>query len=263
MKTVALLSLLVPMSFMTTVVWAYPNLDGASGLVIVPTSEVTPKGALDLAVDYSNPGGDWDLVVYPTRINFGISDGLELSGNYTMIEAYPDVIDEAWTIGAKYAFMTEAEDDLGVAVGGSWGTMNTSWGNIDITKLYLALGRAFSLEKDSARPLNLRVTGGLMYRSYDVHYIIDNTPYVEETTGTEPFVGLELVNKDGKSSLGFEYQWRDADIESAAVLSTFGRFRLSDRRPLWLEVGITNGAFLSRSHARKAFIGIAYVQSQQ
>jgi hypothetical protein len=221
--------------------WAYPTLDGVSGLVTVPTAEVTPTGAVDLAVDYTKI--DWwsdlcpvgDTKMYPVRINAGVAENLELSGNYTFLNEDDDVLESIWSVGAKYAFLTEAEDEIGLAISGSWGNIQTDDEDDDVTltRFALAFTKSFPVDDD----LTVKATAGAAYLKlgdwFDESYI-------------RPYVGLELVGEKG-ANLGLEYRWKDSDIDQKSVFSAVLRLPLmpdAENSPLWLEVGSTNGSII-------------------
>jgi len=221
--------------------WAYPTLDGASGLITLPTAEVTPVGAVDLAVDYTSidfwgdvcPVGETKM--YPVRINAGVAENLEFSANYTFLNDEDNALTHIWSVGAKFALLTEAEDGVGLALSGSGGKLQAEDGDNDVSlrRATLALTKSFPVD-DS---ITAKVTAGAAYLKignwFDDSYI-------------KPYLGLELVGAKG-ANLGLEYRWKDSNIDQKAVFSAVVRLPLmpeAENSPLWLEVGSTNGSIV-------------------
>jgi hypothetical protein len=233
--------------------WAYPNLQGATGLVTIPTAEVTPAGTIDFALDYQKM--DDCLKVYPARVNGGVTDRLELSAAYA--KASGDLwgwipLNNFWDVGGKYALLTESKNKIGLAVGGSFGKVDVEYVDaVDVTKCYAVLSKDLGKTLGYSKTIDLKAHAGLVWAK--VGDPID-------VTLTRPFVGMEVCGKN-KASLGLEYRWKDSDLEPEAVFSAVLRYPLGEdlMQPLWLEVGTTNGGLMGYGgEESKLFVGIAY-----
>jgi hypothetical protein len=229
---------------------AYPSLGGATGLVILPTAEVTAPGAVEVAVDYQKVGDVFsDISILPARINVGVADNLELSAGYLKYESDGAPLDYQWTVGAKYALLQEPTDDIGLAIGASYTTIEAgSWDNLNITQAYLALSKHFAFSPSEESPKG-RFTAGWSY-----------TKFSEELDDiNKPYVGLEILTPNG-ACLGVEYRWKESDAEYHALLSTVARIPLSRDKSWWAEIGSTNGIYnaLSMFDDQKVFYGLAY-----
>lgn len=233
--------------------WAYPNLQGATGLVTIPTAEVTPSGVIDFALDYQKM--EDSLKIYPFRVNGGVTDRLELSAAYA--KANGDLwgwipLNNFWEAGAKYALMTEPKNKIGLAVGGSFGKVDVDFfDNVDVSKCYAVLSKDLGKTLGDRKAIAVKAHAGLVWAKV-------GDP-VDETL-TRPFVGLELCGKN-KASLGLEYRWKDDSLEPEAAFSAVLRYPLGEDvlQPLWLEVGTTNGGLLGYGgEESKLFVGLAY-----
>jgi hypothetical protein len=234
--------------------WAYPTMDGVSGLVTLPTAEVTPTGALDLAADYTVI--DWwgdlcpigDTTMYPVRLNAGVAKNLELSGNYTFQHDDLDVLRRTWSVGAKYAFLTENKDKVGLALSGSWGKIEDKYSDDDIalTRVALALTKGFPVDPQ----FKAKATVGVAYC---------NAGDWLDKSYTKPYIGLELIGPRG-ANLALEYRWKGpSPLEEKDVFSAVVRLPLmsEENSPLWLQVGTSNGALMG-FESQKFFGGICY-----
>jgi len=234
--------------------WAYPNLHGATGLVTIPTAEVTPTGTIDFALDYQKM--EDCLKIYPARINGGVTDRLELSASYA--KASGDLwgwipLNNFWEVGGKYALMVEPKDKFGLAVGGSYGQVDIDYFDAaKVSKAYAVVSKNFGKSLGYNKGINLKGHAGLIWANID-------QDYVDETI-TRPFVGLELCGKN-KANLALEYRWKDCDLEPEAVFSAALRYPLGEDllQPLWLEIGTTNGGLMGYGgEENKLFVGLAY-----
>jgi hypothetical protein len=229
--------------------WAYPTFNGVSGLVTLPTAEVTPTGAVDLAADYTKI--DWwgnETKLYPVRLNAGVADNLELFASYDPADDEYNDVKSLWNVGAKYAFLTEANDDIGLALAGAWGKIDTDFDTVTIINAALALTKSFPVDEN----LKLKATAGVIYSN------ADSDDWIEGDT-TRPYVGLELVGAKG-ANLGLEYRWKDSGIDAKDIFSAVVRLPLmpeAENSPLWLEVGTTNGSIVGFED-QKFFGGLCY-----
>jgi hypothetical protein len=240
--------------------WAYPNLDGATGLVTVPTAEVTPANNVDFALDYQKTTDG--IQIFPARVSGGVTDRLELSAAYA--KANGDLwdyipVNNFWDIGIKYAFMSEPKNNFGLAVGGSYGKVNVDYyDSANVSKAYAVISKNLGKSLGDSKTINLKAHAGLLWAKVDQDYF-------DNGTLTRPFVGLEVCGKN-KSDLALEYRWKDNQIDDKAVFSAVLRYPLGVdlQQPFWLEVGTTNGGLIGYgAQDSKLFVGVAYRYAPQ
>ncbi|NIM04352.1 MAG: hypothetical protein GTO55_00825 [Armatimonadetes bacterium] len=224
-----------------TAAWAYPSLGGATGLVTVPTAEVVPVGAVDLAVDYQkvDVGAKAlasSLVMYeeeaemlPIRVVAGVADDIEIWAAYN--DADLDSTDlKVWNAGVKYMIAHEAEDNVSAAIGASFGRLENS-DDVDIMTAFAVASKSLNMG-GGADVVSAKAHLGVMWMDFD-------SPISEDLI--EPFVGLEFTGEGG-ASLAVEYRMDDSDIDEDAPFSAVLRYPVGGATPLWLEVGTTNAA---------------------
>jgi|WetSurMetagenome_2_1015567.scaffolds.fasta_scaffold120235_2 hypothetical protein len=233
--------------------WAYPDLQGATGLVTLPTAGVAPVDTINFALDYQKMSDD--VKIYPARLNGGVTDRLELSAVYAKADG--DVfgfvpINNFWEVGTKYAFMTEPKNKFALAVGGAYGNVDVDYfDNVTVSKLYAVISKNLGKALGDKKTIDLKAHAGLIWAKVD-------DPM--DVTLTRPFVGLEVCGKN-KSSLALEYRWKDSNLEPKALFSAALRYPLGTglNQPLWLEAGTTNGGLMGYgSQDSKLFVGVAY-----
>jgi hypothetical protein len=231
--------------------WAYPNFNGESGIVTLPNTEVTPVGTVNLAVSYQTmyENGS-DINIWPGRINAGVADKLELSAAYTLFDIDdPSAPDYQWTAGAKFALLQEPADELGLAIGGSYGKI-VGDDDLAVTRAYLALSKDFDLVKDPENPIKGRFTAGWAYIKFG-----DPADF----TISKPYAALEFIGETG-ATLGLEYRWKDSDVEPNAVFSAVARVPVTSDKAWWVEIGTTNSFYGATNmfDEQKTFYGICY-----
>jgi hypothetical protein len=203
---------------------AYPTLQGATGLVTVPTAELMPAMQSDVAYDFASTsylGEDSDLHVF--RVAHGMSDTAELYGAWASVSDH--LVDTAYALGGKFILPQTYGTKGKWALGGDW---QKATDDVDVRVLRAYLTGSFEIPKG-------RLHAGLMYidRDWKDH-------------GTEsairPFLGAELFTPDGATLAG-EVRFRDSDIDDKAVFSVV--YRHSFPNSNWAgEIGFTNGAAL-------------------
>ena len=76
--------ILVGLVLSASICWSYPTIFGDSGLVTTPTADVMPFLNLEVAFDYARVNiGEHSATAVPIRVNYGISDNVELFGVYS------------------------------------------------------------------------------------------------------------------------------------------------------------------------------------
>jgi hypothetical protein len=234
--------------------WAYPNFDGASGIVTLPNTEVAPVGTVNLAVGYQTMYENGvDLKIWPVRINAGVIDKLELSAAYTIFDIKDNVIplDHQWTVGTKYAIMQEPVDKIGLAIGGSYGKIDAGdAGDVALTRAYLALSKDFDVVKDPENPVKGKFTAGWAYMKFG---------HPDDVTVSKPYAALEFTGATG-ATLGLEYRWKDSEADRDAVFSAAARVPVTPDKAWWVEIGTTNSLYGATAtfDNQKVFYGIGY-----
>jgi hypothetical protein len=228
---------------------AYPTIDGSTGVVNLPTAEIAPQGTLDLGVTYQTAPFDWHGV--PVRVNAGVAKDLELWVGYAM---WSDGDDENFLNGGlKYRFLNQAEDDVDLAIGGSFTQERyDTWDfwDRDITKAFLVASKDFDVSESS--PITARGTVGVMYNRFKDRDGGDSDNF------TKPYVALEVMHKCG-ASLGLEYRW-EASVEDddGAPFSAVLRYKFPNSG-FWAEIGRTNATYQGTSWVeQKPFYGVGY-----
>jgi len=232
--------------------WAYPNFDGATGIVTLPNTEVVPVGTVNLAVSYQTmyEVGD-DIDVWPGRISAGVADKIELSAAYTLFEiSDDDAPNYQWTAGAKFALLQEPTDELGLAIGGSYGKIVGDDNDVAVTRAYLAASKDFDVIKDPMNPIKGRLTLGWAYIKFGDPADFDIS---------KPFAVLEFTGETG-ATLGLEYRCKDSDVETEAIFSAVARVPVTEDKAWWVEIGTTNSFYGATNlfDGQKTFYGIAY-----
>jgi hypothetical protein len=232
--------------------WGYPNFNGESGIVSLPNTAVAPVGTVNLAVSYEKMyESGVDMKIWPARVNAGIADKLELSGSYTKYDTDPDFLNYQWSAGLKYAVLQEPTDQLGLAIGGSYGKVVSEFeGSLPITRAYLALSKEFDVVKDPENAIKGRFTAGWAYIKF-------GSPV--DRNISKPFAALEFTGDTG-ATLGLEYRWKDSEMEDDAVFSAVARAPITPDKAWWAEIGTTNTFYGATAlfDKQKTFYGIAY-----
>ncbi|NIM04880.1 MAG: hypothetical protein GTO55_02905 [Armatimonadetes bacterium] len=222
--------------------FAYPTIDtGATGVVALPTAEITPQGTLELAVDHQHGPYDWDVAL--TRASWGVAKNLELNVSHARWsrQNYWDEIDQG---GLKYQIPM---DFANVAIGASFGRDKWASYEADATKVYLAVSKELPVTSS----VSARLTAGGLYTRWD-----GDLNNVFEFT--KPYATLELMLGRGVM-LGVEYRERDDDWDlGGEPISTVLRIT-SQEKPVWVEVGTTNMSWAGESWGnQRGFIGIGF-----
>lgn len=237
--------------------WSYPTMQGATGIVVLPTADVAKNGTVNLAVDYQKVDtakalglssliydeftGEFieveadlgDTTVWPVRATVGLGGTAEFWGGYTFLEG-DDFDGNNWNVGAKYAFMTEAKNGFDLAIGGSYGQTDLDFADDDLTtwSAFLVLSKTF-MPCTESQP-SIRGTVGGIYQDFSDGFIDDSL--------FEPYLGLE-VGYD-QFQLGLEYRFEDEDIDTDAPFSAVLRYQFKEN-PLWLQIGWSNAILLN------------------
>lgn len=208
--------------------FAYPTLQGATGLVTVPTAEIMPAMQSDVAYDFTSTsylGEDSDIHAF--RVAHGMSDTAELYGAWASVSDH--LVDTAYALGGKFVLPQTYGTKGKWALGGDW-QKATDYVDMRVLRAYLT--GSFEIPKG-------RLHAGVMY----IDARADVAGVGEASSSTlRPFLGAELFTPDGATLAG-EVRFRDSDIDEKAVFSVV--YRHSFPNSNWAgELGFTNGAAL-------------------
>lgn len=249
--------------------WSYPTMQGATGIVVLPTADVAANGTINLAVDYSKINNNrvlgisdtiydeftgefievdlGDTTVWPVRANVGFGGMAEFWAGNNFLSG--DLFDgNEWNVGLKYAFMTEAKNGFDLAVGGSYGQtdLDDFSDNLKTWTAFLAASKVL-MPCTKTQP-SIRGTVGGMYMNFS-DGVSDNL--------FEPYLALEIGYD--QFQLASEYRFKDSDIDIKAPWSTVLRYQFKEM-PLWLQVGWSNAILLNGigTDQQEFFAGIGY-----
>lgn len=255
MKTTFAVAMSVTLMTLTGAVFAYPTLAGPSGIVAVPTAQVTHVGQWQLAADYYNTNdtvtGVRDTV--PIRLLYGIAPNLEVgvagwlarvdgtnadSGSANIKYLTPiHLAGFNLATGAVYA-VTEAAADEDF-------TRNAKTLDIYLTGTRTLIGQAENM------PL-LQGTLGVNWTKIDAG--------AEKGDGLRLMGGLQFMPMK-KLGIAAEYQTKRAAVgDDKALASAVVRYMLGNN--MKAEAGITNAGFnyagLTGAPDYNPFVGLTY-----
>ncbi|MHB0938151.1 MAG: hypothetical protein ACYDCO_03945 [Armatimonadota bacterium] len=109
--------------------YAYPTLNGPTGLVFVPTAAVAPAGQLQVALDWAY-FSDFEDADIPLRVLYGINDQFEIGAAYFSQEGNEDNAfgingkfvlpftagDAAWAVGASFFDSDDDDSSFGLSL---------------------------------------------------------------------------------------------------------------------------------------------------
>jgi hypothetical protein len=241
--------------------WAYPTLGGATGIVTLPTADVTPTGSADLAVDYqqatidgdalsslgfgtgmyvleegkgamaSFDGSDVDVKSLPARLTVGIAEKAEIWGAYDWLDTDVGTAN-IWSGGAKVLLMTEPADECSLGIGGSIGRAEMFDETLDLASAFLVLSKNISAAVSPDASVTTKLSVGAMWQSLGDPADIDSI---------RPFVGIEFITKES-GTFALEYRFKDDKIDAQAPFSAVWRYPIPDMPALTVEIGTTNAA---------------------
>lgn len=219
----------------------YPTFDGPTGVVTLPTAEIAKVGTINLAASYQAAPNNWKVAL--VRANAAVGNNVEVwagTAQWREQDSYNENVDN---FGAKLRLMSQANNGIDVAIGGSFGRDKWHWGDEDITKAFLAVTKDFEVAGATCR-----LTGGAMYNR------IKDGDWSDKFT--KPYAALEVLNVRG-CDIGIEYRQRDDDFDDEeAPMSAVLRYSVPDK-PVWIEIGTTNASWLGTSWAgQRGFFGV-------
>jgi hypothetical protein len=200
--------------------FAYPTLQGPTGLVTLPTVDLVPYRQFDAAYDYAKQG---DLTLHLFRFVYGASETAEIYGTWGSVDNQD--VDNTFTLGGKFLLPKSYGMGGKWALGGDWQQLSDSV-RVKVMRAYLT--GSFDITKG-------RVHAGLMFIDADVEG-------AGSQSAIRPFIGAEL-SMPNADTLGAELRFRASDIEQKTLFSVVYRHSFPNSK--WAgELGFTNGAAL-------------------
>ena len=239
--------------------FAYPSLNGPTGLATLPSAEVLSPGQIDLAVNYlgvkgSDLGGDVANALgqymdkaYNAQAVIGIQGNAELWALVTDAQGSDLRI---YGAGGKIQLMREPVSRATVAIGAGLHRVQNS-GDQNVVSAYVVATKDFTRQAESvyqweqASGAGLKGSAGLLYVDYG-----DLGDHI-----LRPFLGLEMFN--GPSSLVVEYRFEDKNVDNQGVFGVALRHSFDEN--LSGTIGFTNGGLvLAGTDKSYLFLGLAY-----
>jgi len=216
--------------------WAYPTFGGATGIVTLPTADVTPTGSADLAVDYQQAdvkiaAAAEMYTLLPIRLSVGVADKTEVWLGYERI-TISDVTKKIENIGLKYLLMREPDDEFSLGVGGSVGRCDLFGDSANLASAFLVVSKNISAAISPEASVTTKLSLGAMWQSLEEPVEVDST---------RPFVGIEFITKES-GTFALEYRFKDDKIDAQAPFSAVWRYPIPDMPALTVEIGTTNAA---------------------
>jgi hypothetical protein len=239
--------LLVGMAvLLTSAAFAYPSLQGPTGLVAVPTAATVATGAIDLAADYVylpstvQPGGT-HTNDFPVRLEWGCAQNFEVGAAYDYIRD-----DQSWDINGKWVtplnyFSTK------VAVGAQYERFRKFGGSTPtVWNLYLV----------GTRPL---VNAGGVALNGDLGLTMDKTDHIfaNNTSFLRLMLGVDATVASLRNlNIAIDYIPQDKAIsDTKAAFSIVGRMPITPM--IGAEIGATTASSLQAGlPAAQVFAGL-------
>lgn len=205
-------------------VFAGTSFTGECGLGRIPDANTLPPMTVALAADYI---ASEDLQV-PLRAEVGVIDGLELGFNYNVLDTTG--VDSQLGVNAKFRLPFMPVENLGIAVGGRYDSMNLEVGD-DITGFTVYGVATYDMTLDG---FTLSPTVGLSWESVDFGDDTEN--------GIRVFAGIMAMVMPNLG-IGAEFISTDEDIDGqdADANIWFGA-RFMPMENLTVQAGVLNNA---------------------
>jgi hypothetical protein len=236
---------------------AAPSQLGPTGIVATPTADVVGNKTYDVALDYAK----WDVSgdnfkSMPVRLLAGVTDKVEVGIGYTKWKNFSEL--KVTPVNVKAVVVPESETAPAVAVGAAYGKLKeTGFAAIKVTTLYAVATKTLSKPADEYDEGGMKGTVrgslGVMYNKYKDSIVDDNA--------TEPFISLEYLTADGKTTLAVEYKTSEglSFVPDDALMSFVARHMFTPN--VWGQVGLTNAWYTIPNPGdgdKEWFIGVGY-----
>jgi hypothetical protein len=226
--------------------YAASSLEGPTGIVNVPTTDLAEPGKGDVALTWQDLEGDFTRKI--VRGVYGVAPGWEVGALWNKIEDGEDT--DIWGLNVKYRLMREPEQDYGLALGAAYDEMDMDFSSdLKWTRYYLVLSKKLSTNEGDEESSLGQLTGLVGVVSDRVKA----DPGGSETD-TNIMLGLETVARDG-TYVGIDWRpkWKDVgdSIMSVVVRRAIGKSASA-------ELGMTNSIGPLGAEDSKVFVGLSW-----
>jgi hypothetical protein len=228
---------------------AAPSHLGPTGIVGTPTADVVGDRHYDVAADFVRYSDD-DIDGWPLRLVAGVSDKVEAGIGYTKWKDGGSL--KVMPINVKAMLVPESERSPAVAVGAAYGKLKDG-SSIKVTTFYAVATKTLSEPEEDyyydegGMKGTVRGSLGVMYNKYS------NSG---SESATEPFISLEYMTADAKTTLAAEYKTSEDILSDDALLSFVARHMFTPN--MWAQVGWTNTIYTLANDDHGWFIGVGY-----
>jgi hypothetical protein len=268
MRTVLLMAMLAACAMLlATAAIAVPSHLGPTGVVATPTADVVGAKAFDVAADYvrwKDIYGE-DLKAWPIRVLAGVSDRVEVGVGYTKWQDSGTDM-KIVPFNAKVMLVPESMTMPAVSVGAAYGkatdvsipSLSLTPVDVKVTTVYAVATKTLSKgEGGNGEGMKGTVRGslGVMYNQYKDSGVVDDS-------ATKPFVSLEFLTPDGKTTFAVEYKTKEdiaSDFSDHAISSLVVRHMFTPN--FWAQAGLTNAWYTVSSPdggGHDWFVGVGY-----
>lgn len=226
--------------------WSVPSFYGETGLVQIPTAEITPTFDFDVALGYANTlAGDDEISIYPLRVNYGLAPQVEVSAFYAdSLTGGGAAITGG---GVKWRFLTE--DVLDFQPGAALGVRTVrDINDVNQTDVYGVVTKTiFARGNWDEVGYAFRAHAGITYTTYSG--ALDADFY-------SPFLGLEYMNSNGTSVIVDALaEQKDGFVYRAQTIS--GALRQPISENFVLDLGSTR-AFGDPNNSNTLYLSMNY-----
>jgi len=231
---------------LATAAYAYPTLQGPTGLVNAPNAVVAPSNTVSLALDWYNTKDTAGKDMIPVRALVGFLDNFEAGVSYN--NAGP--IGVSYGINAKYVY-PEAFSGFKVGAGLGYAQGDKFAGNTGtMTDLYLVTTTPIPTQSEA---FTVDGTLGLQWTQVKATKTAD---------ALQPFIGFNSDITIGEKKLGLAL---DYIIDAPKIGANKGAFGFAARydviKNLTVQVGVDNNTYQNGDAKFKPFLGLNYAYS--
>lgn len=228
MKLRVTLGLAVALSALATAAFAYPNLNGATGLVGIPNAYTVPSGQLVGAADYVDANNGFIF-----RGIYGLSPNLEVGATASLAD------NDGFSIGGKYRIPAD--------IAGFDTAFGLTYADLD------EVGSGFQVSFTGTQPLSGSVEeGNLLLWTLGVNF----TDF-EDASAIRPYTGAQLLLSP-RTEVGGEFMLEAGDFNES-IFSLYVRQRFN--AALSGQIGFTNAVGFTGTDDAGLFVGASYVFS--
>ncbi len=234
--------------------FAIPSLAGPTGIVNLPTANVSPTNEVQFGVGYRSVEmyTDIDVSLWSFQILKGVADDAELWASYQRASNGEDT--DIWEFGGKYVIGEDLFPRTGllggtkIALGASMGRWTDAVSMYSANPLFVTDVETLRAYLVATRQIIPNYTGEWNWEEYQgtrvfgtvgLMYLRVEPDLIETDSLIEPFFGLEIMGTKNLT-LAMEYRLKDSDLEDDSVFSVLLRRPFGDSTSL--EFGLTNSS---------------------